>query len=238
MPTVRGTWPGRLVMRSGWGRARARPWNDSFPRASLRLDRGTSSFLRDCAGWLLENAAPDVLSVPLTATQSGPWRSAGFSTYRELAVYERDLSLPIAEPASEVGGLGRGRTPEVVAVDAAAFDSEWRLNRLGLEDALGATPKKTLIGVDVGEALAGYAVVGISASIGYLQRIAVASAHAGSGLGRSILRAAMRWARAGGAHTMLLNTDNAAASSLYRSEGFEQLPEPLVLMGVSLERPA
>lgn len=224
-------------MRSGWGRARARPWNDSYARASLRLERGTSAFLRDCGQWLLDHAAPEVLSVPLTATQSRPWRSAGFEPYRRLAVFERDLSLPVPAAGAEVVPLGRGQKPDVIEVDARAFDAEWRMDRLGLEDALGATPRRIMLGTESDGALVGYAVVGISASIGYLQRIAVVPEHSGVGLGRAILREAMRWARANGAYNMLLNTDNAAASSLYRSERFEELPEPLVLMGVTLERP-
>jgi len=237
MPTFKGTWPGRVTIKSGWGRAHARPWNDEIDRASLRLERGTSNFLRECGWWLLENASSDVLSVPLTGGQARPWRAAGFSVRRELAILERDLSLHTPAPVIEPREISIRRADEVLAVDGLAFDREWRLNRLGLEDALTATSSRALLGLEADGRLVGYAVVGSAMSMGYLQRVAVAPDQGGRGLGRSLLRASMRWARGKGAYTMFLNTDNAAASALYRSEGFDEIPERLVLMGLTGERP-
>lgn len=233
MPTVKGTWPGRVIIKSGWGRAQARPWNDGFDRASLRLERGTAAFLKDCGQWLLENASPDVMSVPLTSGQARPWWSAGFVQRRELSIFERDLGRTVPAPEYEPHEVPLHRASEVLAVDALAFDTEWRMSRLGLEDALNATSGRSLLGLASDGRLVAYAVAGASNSMAYLQRIAVAPEEGGRGLGRSLIRAAMRWARGKGAYTMFLNTDNAAASALYRSEGFDEIPERLLLMGLS-----
>ena len=51
-------------------------------------------------------------------------------------------------------------------------------------------------------------------------------------MGRSLVRAAGRHARSGGARGILLNTqfDNESAIGLYRSEGFQLVPERLALV--------
>ncbi len=78
----------------------------------------------------------------------------------------------------------------------------------------------------------GYAIVGAGSIAGYLQRVAVHPDFQGAGLGRSLVRASMRWARRHGAHSILLNTqpDNEVAASLYRSEGFERLLDRLTVL--------
>ena len=59
----------------------------------------------------------------------------------------------------------------------------------------------------------------------YLQRVAVHPDHQGEGIGRSLVRASLRWGQKHGASSMLLNTqpENTAAARLYMSEGFVRL---------------
>ncbi len=78
----------------------------------------------------------------------------------------------------------------------------------------------------------GFSIVGVTQSTGYLQRIAVDPRAQGHGVGRSLLRASLRWARRHRARSVLLNTqiDNEGAARLYESERFEPLPQRLVLL--------
>lgn len=155
------------------------------------------------------------------------FRGAGFVPHIELALLERDLRTDVP-PLEGVHVSTEHEREEAIAIDDRAFAGDWRVGRLGLADALDATANSTMISLDAG---GGFAIVGLSAEIGYLQRIAVDPDQQGSGRGRILLRGAMAWARNHGARTMLLNTqlDNEKATQMYRSESFIVLPTRLTI---------
>ncbi len=221
--TVRGEWPGRLLLRSGWSKAVARPWNEDIPDASLRLVRGAPAFLVGCTGYLLERGAAGVASPPLPWAATRPWRHAGFQPYLALDLFERSLSDHLPDPPHHIEPAADQPWQELLEVDRGAFPPLWRLDELGLQEAVDATPQASLLLAPVEAArLAGFAIVGISGATAYLQRVAVRPEEQGRGYGRALLRASLLWARRRGASTILLNTQpgNAAAAALYRSEGF------------------
>ncbi len=230
--TSRGDWPGPVALRSGWWKAVARRLNDDTDEVALRIERGSVEFLDRCAHWAFQEGAPVVWSPPLSTTAAGMWRSAGFEPDRKLMMMERSL-----EHAAPADGLvvREGTLSELAAaaeIDHAAFDGIWRMGRIGLEDAMSATPRSVLLLVDdeAGELMA-FAIVGTALHTSYLQRIAVDPARQRTGVGRRLLRRSMAWAKGAGARTMLLNTqmDNHAAANLYRTEGFVTLPSGLTL---------
>jgi ribosomal-protein-alanine N-acetyltransferase len=229
--TARGAWPGAVVLRSGWSKARARPFNDDVPDASLRLERGSTAFLRRCSDWLLERA-PVVFSGPLHQGSRRPWIDAGFQIDRTLALMERPLATPIEAPVTDVRPGRADEWVQAAELDRAAFDPDWRIGRAGLSEAASATPVSRFLVSSDGERMCGYAIAGVGFHLGYLQRVAVDPEVQGRGHGRSLVRASMAWARQRGARTMLLNTqhDNHGAAALYHSEGFEELPEFLTIM--------
>lgn len=221
--TVGGEWPGRLLLRSGWSKAVARPWNDDIPDASLRLVRGAPAFLVRCAGYLLEIGAAGVASPPLSWAATRPWRHAGFQPYLTLDLFERSLSGRLPDPPHDVEPAADQPWQELLEVDRDAFPPLWRLDELGLQEAIEATPQAALLLAPAESSrLAGFAIVGIGGPTAYLQRVAVRPEEQGRGYGRALLRACLHWARRRGAGTILLNTQpgNAAAAALYRAEGF------------------
>ncbi len=223
--SVRGDWPGMVTLRSGWSKAVARPLNDLDRAATLRLERGSADFVRACADRLFELGAPAVWSSPVHNHGRGVWEGAGFSPGRQLLLMERSLARPITEARIAVR---TGLIDEAAPIDRQAFDADWQIGRMGLQDALTATVRSRLL-VSEPKPVQGFAIVGVTGSTGYLQRIAVAPEHGGRGVGRELLRASMMWARSAGARAMLLNTqpENERAVSLYRSEGFMTLPDRL-----------
>ncbi len=126
-------------------------------------------------------------------------------------------------------------------IDEAAFDPEWQLGRQGLIEAHQAASSSVLLtdGTPHRVRPTGFAIVGTSGSIGYLQRLAVAPARQGSGLGRDLLMGALRWARGRGARTMLVNTqpENRRSLGLYESEGFEVLADRLSVLRAETRTP-
>jgi GNAT superfamily N-acetyltransferase len=238
--TSRGDWPGPVALRSGWWKAVARRLNDDTDEVALRVERGSVEFLERCAEWAFDQGVPAVWSPPLSGPTAGMWRSAGFEPDRRLLMMERRLDAP-----SPVNGPAprEGTTAELAAaagIDRAAFEGIWRMGRVGLEDAMSATPRSVLLLVDdeQGETMA-FAIVGMALHTSYLQRIAVDPARQGTGVGRALLRRSVAWARGAGGRTMLLNTqmDNHVAASLYRSEGFIALPSGLTLYRRALAPP-
>ncbi len=226
-------WPARVVLRRGWARAEARPWNDLHSEAHLRVERGNAGFTAGCALALLDAGAPSVISPPLTRAAQGTWTRAGFEHYLDLALLRLELERPIGAPDHLVAVLSADDLDDVVAVDAAAFDRFWRLDRTGMREAIEATASADLLAVRDGEGkIAGFAIVGYGHALSYLQRMAVAPRHQRQGLGRSLVRTSARRARRRGARGMLLNTqrDNEPALRLYETEGCVILPEQLSVL--------
>ncbi|MFP3916075.1 MAG: GNAT family N-acetyltransferase, partial [Actinomycetota bacterium] len=230
---VRGEWPEAVVLRRGWRAARARPWNDqSTHLAALRLDRGGDRFLDACTEWLWGVGVVQVMSPALAADQTATWRRAGFRDHLHLAVFERDLTDVVEPPLHRVESEEHPDFGVLAAIDDRAFDPVWRVGRAGLEDARAATPLSDVLTVVEDGRTAGFAIVGAMTSVSYLQRVAVEPSRARRGIGRSLLRASMGWARRRGARSMLLNTqpDNAPAAALYHDEGFVALGSRLSVL--------
>lgn len=219
---VKGSWPGEVGLRSGWGRATARPWNEASDDAALRLVRGSAGFLAECAAWLCEAGAARVLTPPLDVSSQRVWRAAGFEPAIDLDVFVRDLLRPTPEPDGEVVVGDADDWQAAVTVDDAAFDEDWRMGPLGLAEARRSTPRSVFLTTHEGGRLTGFVIVGAAVSTGYLQRLAVDPEDRGRGFGRDLVRAACRWAAGQGATRIVLNTqpDNVAAAALYDSEGF------------------
>ena len=230
---VRGEWPNAIVIRKGWARAVARPWNSSRTDAHLRLDRGSARFLSEAAGHVLDLGASAIISPPLMAGTSVVWKEAGFEPYTTLALLRRVLDGEEAV-ADTLRTVTDSEWRRVVAIDAAAFGDTWKAELPALLEALTSAPKSAILGVDdrATSSLAGYAIVACSAETGYLQRIAVDPAFHRRGVARALTRAAHTWCKRRGARSVILNTkpDNDAALALYRSEGYTVLPERLELL--------
>lgn len=231
--TQRGTWPGHMSFRRGWASASARPWNDIEPDASLRLMRGGGAFLWACSNRIIECGAPSVLSPPLPIAALHTWEKVGYDEFIRLALMRLSLDEQPRAPDHLVVESDADRMDDLLAIDAAAFSSFWRFDRLGLTEALNATGRSCVLIIrdSVGKPT-GFTVVGFGNVISYLQRVAVHPDWQGQGMGRSLVRVAARKARDAGARVMLLNTqlDNEAAMRLYESEGYVRLPEPLCLL--------
>lgn len=132
------------------------------------------------------------------------------------------------------------RVAQALAVDRAAFGDTWALDLDGWRDTLRATPQRKVWGVTQrGEGLIGFAVCGLVGDDGFLQRLAVHPQYRRQGVGGSLVREAALWVAGRGGRRVLVNTkpDNVAALELYRSWGFRDQPEGLVVMECALTPP-
>jgi ribosomal protein S18 acetylase RimI-like enzyme len=171
-----------------------------------------------------------------TGEQAG-YLANGFEVQERLHLLGHDLRH-IPEPPS-AHRLRRGRRrdrPRILAVDATAFDPFWRLDDVGLLDAIGATPSSR-VRVGGGPPLVGYAVTGRAGDRGYLQRLAVHPDEQGRGLGTSLVVDALSWLRRRRCHVAMVNTQeiNTDAYALYRGLGFTDRPEGLAVLRLDLD---
>jgi len=169
----------------------------------------------------------------LTPGEQAPFAAAGFTVHDRLHLLSHDLRdlAPTPEVAFRIRRAGRADHAAALAVDARAFEPFWRLDRVGLRDALGATASARfrVLGSDP---IVGYAVIGRSGDRGYLQRLAVDPGHRRQGLGAALVLDGLRWLRRRWATSVVVNTQvgNDAALSLYRRLGFVLEPGGLCVL--------
>ena len=231
---VTGDWPNPIAIPKGWARAHARPWTRTRPEAYLRLVRGSAHFLGLATAQTLELGPPAVISPPLMPSSQQPWLAAGYRGYTSLQLLRKPIETesPSLIPVTEVHHPDWAR---IIEIDGAAFGADWQAELPALNEAMKSAGTTAMLGISDpggGAELAGYAIVGVSAATGYLQRLAVTPALQRQGLGRSLTRSSVNWCRRRGARQVVLNTkpDNQAAQKMYISEGFQLLPDRLELL--------
>ena len=195
-------------------------------------------FLRRCLETLTARGFPRVVTSALAPAEQRGFLAVGFEEYERLHLLSHDLR-DVPRPDKEAAHrLRRGRDadwPAVLAVDESAFAPFWRLDASGLSEAIDATPVTRFRIASPkrgsGQVLA-YAVTGLSANQGYLQRLAVHPAHRRTGLGRALGLDGLRWLRRKGVSEAVVNTQlgNEPALALYLSLGFRHEPIQLSVL--------
>jgi [ribosomal protein S18]-alanine N-acetyltransferase len=195
----------------------------------------SAAFIDSCLERLRARGFTFVVTSALSVEESTGFIKAGFDVTEELELLSHDLNR-IPGVDHRLHRPWRGDRPRVLTVDGIAFDSFWRLHQGGLDDALGATPSVRFRVHGWGERLDAYVIGGRGSGTGYIQRLAVHPSARGQGLGRSLVGDVLRWMQRRGAARALVNTQrtNEAALALYRSCGFQLLPEGLHVLARSL----
>jgi len=221
------------VLQWGWERARTGPWRgDGAVGYIAPLPPGgppSVEFLHRCVAALTGRGFTEVVTSALAPAEQTAFLALGFDVYERLHLLSHDL-LAVERPSRDALRLmrpGRSRDwPAVLAVDAVAFSSFWRLDSGGLREAIDATSatRVRVMGHRGRRPLLAYAVTGCSGTQGYLQRLAVAPGHRRAGLGRALCLDGLRWLQRKGASGAVVNTQlgNDAALGLYLSLGFRR----------------
>jgi ribosomal protein S18 acetylase RimI-like enzyme len=201
----------------------ARPWNDEVLDAAIRLERGSSEFLRAVAEHFASQGSGAVYSPALYPEAKRVWVKAGFQPFGRLDVMEMRLGPGITPPRHQIDATRNPSWAPLVAIDRLAFEGFWRMGEAGLVEAMRATPRSVVLEARSDGQLAGYALAGAQTMLSFLQRVAVAPEFAGHGVGTSLVRASLAWAAARGSRVMVLNVrpENERARVLYAREGFE-----------------
>ena len=234
---VSGDWPGIVTIRDRWAKATARPWNSDLPYGYLRLDRGGAGFLRAATEHVLAYGVDLVASPPLLDGAAEAWVEAGFLPFLDLHLYRRSL-IGAIPPVQEGVQQTSPDFDALAAIDRRSFGPLWRSTPSVLQDSYRATIQRAVLVTCTDQRPEGFAIVGVAGVTAYLQRIAVSPSHRGRGWGTRLILTAVRWAARHGAASMLLNTPpaNQAATALYRSAGFNRLPDRLRVLRAGRSR--
>lgn len=185
-----------------------------------------------------------VVTAALAPLDQAAFLTVGFHVRERLHLLAR--ALPVAPPPPAPTGdleLRRAHTVDRAAVlelDHRAFEPFWRLDEVGLDDAIAATPsarfRVAVVAGDDGPTVIGYSVIGRASRRGYVQRLAVAPEHHGHGHGRALLVDGLRWLERRRVHRVMVNTQerNEAALGLYERAGFERQAGGLAVLALSL----
>ena len=178
-----------------------------------------------------------IVTAALTPPEQAAFRAAGFWEQEELRLLTHDLRQLPPTPDAPLRRAHDGDHPGVLAVDASAFRPFWQLDEWGLQDALTATPISRFRVAADSTGIGGYAICGRTHRRGYVQRLAVDTAHRGRGWGKALLLDGLRWMRRRGVERAAVNTqlDNDAAYALYRRVGFREDPWRLAVLRKDLE---
>lgn len=234
--------PGRTSATSS--RLRSRPWHADPAVAHLsprpdHLGALTVTDVEQAIDQMRTSGYRAVVTSALHRADRRPFLEMGFGETRRLHLLRHDLADLAALPPVPGIDLRRGRRREqdaALAVDSDAFAEFWRLDQTGLTEALTAT---SIVHFQVARdhsGIVGYAVCGRAGQRGYVQRLAVAPACQGRGVGAALLGDGLRWLRRWGARDALVNTqeDNARSLRLYQRSGFVLQPDGLAVLERSL----
>lgn len=240
-------------------RAHLGQWRDLEGVAVITVRPGdlppSPAFVHHCCASLRDAGFRVVVTPALSPAEVGPYIQAGFTEREQLHVLISDLAAPEtkARPSPNLGGVEFRRSrasdlPATLAVDHSAFDRFWSFDREALLEACGATPQCRFRVATAGSSpllaqqgfatsdVVGYCITGRSRQQGFLQRLAVAPAAQGLGIGREMVWDAVRWLARRRSRSCVVNTQesNVRARILYESCGFTIAPAGLFVLELDL----
>jgi GNAT superfamily N-acetyltransferase len=230
---------------TGTSRLRVRPWQADARIAHISpaadfLGPLTTTDVEHAVAQLRDHGYRSVITAALHRADRRPFLEAGFAETERLHLLLHQLDGLAPVPTVPGVELRRGRRreqAEALTVDRAAFSPFWRLDGAGLAEALTATSTVHFQVAHDRSDIVGYAVCGRAGHRGYVQRLAVAPASQGRGIGAALLVDGLRWLRRWGARDALVNTqeDNDRSLRLYQRSGFVLQPDGLSVLQLTLD---
>jgi ribosomal-protein-alanine N-acetyltransferase len=173
---------------------------------------------------------------PLNENEARVFEQLGFTPAYEIILLEKRLrrepAFTAKEEAFSIVRYKRKYLDDVLSLDATAFDDFWRLDPATMEAVATSCYRNIFLVAKSGEDILGYAMGGANGRLGYLQRLGVHTARQREGVGETLTRSVLEALRGMGATVIMVNTqaENAAALSLYRKLGFQDMPDPRFIM--------
>jgi ribosomal protein S18 acetylase RimI-like enzyme len=179
----------------------------------------------------LRNGAQAVRTSALFPRAAEVVVSAGFEPIDHLALMRRPLDSDFDRTNTRSTPLRAWHMRAAARVDQDAFGSMWGNTAGSLAEVRRATPIFRARLVRDRQTAIGFAISGAAGVTGYIQRVAVITAHRRQGVARDLVVDALIWMRARGLTQSMVNTGtgNEAALALYKGLGFIALADQLTV---------
>ncbi len=224
------------VLKHGDEHLRVGPWRGAEGVGCLAPIHGrptpSAALIEDGVRRLRADGFRTIVTSALTVVEQRPFLDVGFARRESLHLLAHSLDHIPDAPHHRIRRTPPRKRPEILEVDAAAFEPFWRLDERGFADAIAATPISRIRIARDADGIAGYAVFGRAGRRGFLQRLAVHPRAQRQGFAQALVVDGLTWIKRRRGNSVVVNTQesNAGALDLYRSLGFQQLPEGLAVL--------
>ncbi|MDA8897044.1 GNAT family N-acetyltransferase, partial [Acidimicrobiia bacterium] len=157
--------------------------------------------------------------------------------HKKLFVCDQSLRFFSVNNASEITKISQkkldvGDFSYLLDLDKEIFESYWRNSFNSFQETLKSCVNNYLFIQKKGDQTIGYAILGETRRLSYLQRIGVDKLYQKQGYGEELLKSVLSFSKKKKFLTMKLNTqeENESALKLYKKNGFNIQKNKLVIM--------
>ena len=170
-------------------------------------------------------------------SQVNSWEAAGWFPYKKLYVCDQNMkyfskntvenSTNVSQKSLEISDFSN-----LLDLDEAIFEPYWRNSINSFHETLKSCLNNYLFIQKKKDEIIGYAILGETRKLSYLQRIGVSKNHQKQGYGDELLKSVLTFSKKKKFLTMRLNTQetNESALNLYKKNGFSIQKNKLVIM--------
>jgi GNAT superfamily N-acetyltransferase len=221
--------------------------NESDVAHLVLLDHHMEPDAHHVANWITEARARGVRAIrtgALFPPSTPAFIAAGFEPIDTLRLLELDLDrsdaprpAPTRSQSPRLRRLRPSMLGEAATIDGQAFPAPWANTASALSDIVAATPHARARCIHIDGRMVAFSISGRASRWGYVQRLAVHPDVRRQGLASLLLVDALRWMRRREVRRVLVNTatGNEAALTLYRTHGFEDQTDDLLILEHTLE---
>ena len=236
---------GVTVLKHPGGQLRLMPWQASTQVAYLASISDQPNvpreFIEEALLLLQRQGFESVVTGAISNQHEASFFEIGFTEKERLVllhqrVHEQPVQRPQGGQIRHPKRTRRRHLDAVLHVDSRCFDSFWRLDSNGINEALAATVRTRFRYYARQGAVAGYAISGFTGQSGFIQRLAVDPEAQHHGLGAGLLDDALHWMGRRGVRDVYVNTQtsNNNALALYNRKGFAPTADYLAVLERSL----
>ena len=213
-----------------------RKWNDCCPYVYFEKVYGGHSLLKKAANISKYNEISFHSSM-IKENQVNSWEAAGCFPYKKLYVCDQNMkyfskntvenSTNVSQKSLEISDFSN-----LLDLDEAIFEPYWRNSINSFHETLKSCLNNYLFIQKKKDEIIGYAILGETRKLSYLQRIGVSKNHQKQGYGDELLKSVLTFSKKKKFLTMRLNTQetNESALNLYKKNGFSIQKNKLVIM--------